>query len=162
MSTANAALTGDGSPRSRGLMPTSFTVTAEHLALLPRMYLQWDSSAYDGAPAVGLKRPYGNSDVFGDVAEACGLWTMDPDLEDEMPADVLARCELIHQEMVVVLQILVQNPGGIVPGEYRNVAPWAPYGTMYRLDRPFVADGDVIDGEIVEDDAAPLELGAGQ
>ena len=52
-----------------------FEVTEDHLKLVQRMYWQWDDHAYDGAPAVGLKRPYGNSDVMYDIAQILG-WTV--------------------------------------------------------------------------------------
>jgi hypothetical protein len=36
------------------------------------MYITWDDCEF-GAPACDCKRPYGNSDVYGDMAEILGL-----------------------------------------------------------------------------------------
>jgi hypothetical protein len=45
-----------------------FTVTDEHLRLLRRAHVFWDEAEF-GAPSIDPKRPYGNSDVRGDMAE---------------------------------------------------------------------------------------------
>jgi hypothetical protein len=65
----------------RGTMPTypralfdvirhtkQFTVTDEHLRRLRRAYVWWDDIEF-GAPGSDPKRPYGNSNVYGDIAE---------------------------------------------------------------------------------------------
>ena len=46
-----------------------FELTEDHLKLLQEMFVDFDDSYDEGAPAVGIKRPYGNGDVLGDVAE---------------------------------------------------------------------------------------------
>jgi len=45
-----------------------FTVTDEHLRLLRRACVWWDELEF-GAPGIDPKRPYGNSNVFADIAE---------------------------------------------------------------------------------------------
>jgi len=45
-----------------------FTVTDEHVRLLRRAHVGWDSAEF-GAPGISPKRPYGNSNVFRDIAE---------------------------------------------------------------------------------------------
>src|SRR5215510_593730 len=45
-----------------------FTVTDDHLRLLRRAYVFWDETEF-GAPGINAKRPYGNSDVYGDIVE---------------------------------------------------------------------------------------------
>jgi hypothetical protein len=50
---------------------TEFTVTEDHLKLLRRAYIGWDDCEF-GAPGIDPKRPYGNSDVIGDIAEILG------------------------------------------------------------------------------------------
>jgi hypothetical protein len=45
-----------------------FTVTDEHLRLLHRAHVFWDEAEF-GAPSIDPKRPYGNSNVYGDIAE---------------------------------------------------------------------------------------------
>lgn len=48
---------------------SSFEMTKDHIALMQRMWVNWNDDAYEGAPEIDLKRPYGNSDVIQDVAE---------------------------------------------------------------------------------------------
>ncbi len=90
---------------------TTFEVTEDHLKLLQRMYWQWDDGGYEGSPAVGLKRPYGNSDVDGDIAEILGWDIADedevsPSAYDEWQEKNYERAMKIHHEMDTVLQIL--------------------------------------------------------
>lgn len=46
-----------------------FTLTQDHIALMGKFHIRWEDFAYDGAPAVDIKRPFGNSDVIEDVVE---------------------------------------------------------------------------------------------
>jgi len=55
--------------RRRGL---SFEITREHLKLLKNMYVGWDDCEF-GAPNIDPKRPYGNSDVINDIANALSI-----------------------------------------------------------------------------------------
>ena len=95
---------------------TEFIVTEDHLKLAQRMYFDWDDSGYDGAPAVGLKRPYGNSDVMHDVAEILG-WTDEFYENNEQLVDKAMK---IHKEMAVVLQIAAFTQTW-EPGTYRQI-----------------------------------------
>src|SRR4051812_17225575 len=97
-------------------MTDRITVTEGHIALLGRMYVDWDDSAYDGAPAVGIKRPYGNSDVLGDVFEitqpdAYREMTSDEEAWDEWDPDDHPELERTHREMEYVTQIAVNLAG---------------------------------------------------
>lgn len=96
----------------------SFEVKDYHLKLLKRMYVGWHDCEF-GAPEINPKRPYGNSDVVGDIAEIIGYdikededGYRDPNDEDQLTN--------IHLEMETVLQILVSNPKGISPGTYTS------------------------------------------
>lgn len=104
------------------------TVTEEHIALLRRMYVNWDDDAYDGAPAIDIKRPYGNSDVLGDVAEILG-WPLTKDRwgEEVMTEEQGERARVLHESMADVLQVLVQNPTDFGPGVWVNTSKHAPY-----------------------------------
>lgn len=82
----------------------TFTITEDHLKLVQRFYIDWDDSGYDGAPAVGLKRPYGNSAVAYDVAEIIGLEVSD-DEDEPYTDDQLEQCLELHRQMHKVLQI---------------------------------------------------------
>jgi len=97
---------------------TEFRLTEDHLKLIKRMFIDWDDSAYEGAPAVGLKRPYGNSDVYFDVAEiladgsdvdAMSSYNRDGELKKLTLVDgrefTLEDLVKLHQETGVALQI---------------------------------------------------------
>ena len=114
--------------------PQRFEVTPDHIALLQRMYVQWDYSAYYGAPAVNIKRPYGNSDVVDDVHEICDWPRPDAEEDEEYTDEQEDRALKIHEQMDTVLQILVHNPSGISPGVYVNVSAFAPFGYDYKRE----------------------------
>jgi len=92
-----------------------FTVTDEHLRLLRRAYVFWDETEF-GAPGINAKRPYGNSDVYGDIAEILGLvhgdW-QDEVEEDWPPPELEWRFLRLHVETAIALQI------GLATGEFR-------------------------------------------
>jgi hypothetical protein len=44
-----------------------FELKEEHIKLLQHMYFQFDESAYEGAPCVNFKRPFGDSDILEDM-----------------------------------------------------------------------------------------------
>jgi len=93
---------------------TEFTVTDEHLKLLRRAYVGWDDCEF-GAPEIDCKRPYGNSDVIGDIGEILGydeVYWRDPITEDynETVEDNFSQ---LHAETGVVLQI------ALATGEFR-------------------------------------------
>ena len=61
---------GDRHPRAvrRDPLRRDFTVTDEHLQLFRRAHVFWDEAEF-GAPSINPKRPYGNSNVYADIAE---------------------------------------------------------------------------------------------
>jgi hypothetical protein len=92
-----------------------FTVTDEHLRLLRRAYVGWDETEF-GAPGINAKRPYGNSDVYGDIAEILGL--VDGEWQDEVqedwpPPELEWRFLRLHVETAIALQI------ALATGEFR-------------------------------------------
>lgn len=84
----------------------SFVLTERHTALLNRMNVVWDGGEF-GAPAIDQKRPYGNSDVYGDIAEICGLPKRDD--SGEFPAAQAAQMDRIHREMRIALQVVLSS-----------------------------------------------------
>jgi hypothetical protein len=90
-----------------------FTVTGDHLRLLHRAHLTWSDWEF-GAPGIDPKRPYGNSDVFRDIAEILGVpdseWT---DEAEEVTPDAEWRFVRLHVETAIALQI------GLATGEFR-------------------------------------------
>lgn len=97
--------------------PQTFTLTEQHIKLVRAMCVEWSDEAYDGAPAVNIKRPYGNSFVPGDVAKILGL-DLGRDEEtgryDDATTDSLMA---IHQQTAIALQIIIST-GCFEPGEY--------------------------------------------
>lgn len=51
---------------------SKITVTEDHLTLLARMDFDWDDECEWGAVSSDPKRPFGNSNVRGDVSELVG------------------------------------------------------------------------------------------
>lgn len=98
-----------------------FTLTAAHIALLRRAYISWDGCEF-GAPAIDCKRPYGNSNVLGDIAEILGL----PGCDDngEFPFDQETQMHRLHRETQKALQVIVSaksfTPGVYETPQYRN------------------------------------------
>ena len=101
-------------------MTERFEVTENHIKLAKRMYWEWNDNGYEGAPAVGLKRPYGNSDVAYDVVDICGLPTItDRWGEMSFTEEVAQEAMELHREMDTVMQILtVHADEGLKPGMY--------------------------------------------
>lgn len=102
-----------------------FTLTTQHIALLKRMCVEWQDDPYDGAPAINIKRPYGNSSVWQDVAEAIGLTpTKDDDGEEHWPEGTRKRCLTLHRQMETALQVCLTaqtfEPGEYVAEPYRG------------------------------------------
>lgn len=101
-------------------MKEVFEVTENHIKLLQRMYFRYDDYCEFGAPAVDCKRPYGNSYVYGDIAEILGI---EPEIIDEdydeadFSEEQLRYMDQIHQEMTDVLQIFTRLLS-ISPGKY--------------------------------------------
>ena len=81
-----------------------FKLTEQHIALLRQMNVGWDASEY-GAPNIDPKRPYGNSDVVGDIREI-----VDPDMSDD-------EAEVLHNEIGNALSVLLAC-GQLSPGTY--------------------------------------------
>lgn len=114
-------------------MPQTVVVTEDHLKLLPELNIEWDEYAeYAGAPEINPKRPYGNSDVYGDIAETLE-WTLPLDHfgDPEMSFSQINAAKILHREMCAVLQVLVQNPTTFGVGTWRNTHPYAPSGVRY-------------------------------
>jgi hypothetical protein len=79
-----------------------FELTEDHLKLMSRMDLEWDSCEF-GAPAVDPKRPYGNSDVEHDIAEILGWEVDDEGLSDEQ-WDLTRK---LHDETLYALSVVL-------------------------------------------------------
>ncbi len=78
----------------------------------------WDNAEF-GAPAVDPKRPYGNSDVIGDIASIL-RYEITIDADDDHEASYEAEDEeamtKAHSDLVKVLDIACQNLAFPEPG----------------------------------------------
>jgi hypothetical protein len=108
-----------------------FTVTDEHLQLLRSAYVWWDDLEF-GAPGINPKRPYGNSNVYGDIAQILGIpdseW-MSPDAE--LIPDAQWRFLRLHVETAIALQIALAT-GEFRTGRYVREDPHG--GPGWKLD----------------------------
>lgn len=83
----------------------TFTITKDHLTLLKKMYVSWNDDMYFGAPAIDIKRPYGNKDVHGDIAEMLG-WKVTETIDGEvLSKKQYELADKLHKETAKVLQI---------------------------------------------------------
>ncbi len=82
-----------------------FEITKEHLRLLQRMYVTFDDEIYYGAPAIDVKRPYGNKTVYEDISEMLGWHYMDWENYKPLPEKIETACKKIHKETETALQI---------------------------------------------------------
>ena len=79
-----------------------FTVTNDHIKLIEKFNVgNWDNSEF-GAPTIDPKRPYGNSDVVGDVCDILG-W------ENSEEIYLYTKVHDLHRELETVMQILISN-----------------------------------------------------
>lgn len=101
-------------------------VTADHLLLLQRLNLGWCSYAYQGAPGVDPRRPFGNGDLERDIADILG-WTLETPATDGPPALSQAQsfeCVRLFGELLICLQILTSTLS-LQPGRYVRAAKWS-------------------------------------
>lgn len=108
-----------------------FTVTGQHLALLRRASIAWCALEPYGSPAVDPNRPYGNSSVFGDIAEITdpdGFAAAWPD-EAAYAAYMTAgeeRFLRLHVETMVALRIAL-SAGEFKAGRYTRPQRFGPW-----------------------------------
>lgn len=83
-----------------------FEIKEEHLKLLNRSYITWNS-AETGAATIDPKRPYGNSFAEGDIVEILG-WNLEVDDEGEISEKQYKDALSIHNETKTALQICLK------------------------------------------------------
>ena len=103
---------------------TKFLVTKYHLRLLPYMSFRFDDEVEWGSVAADPKRPYGNGDLYSDMVEILGF-EVDRDNNGYLVLSSEQEGYLyrLHEEMAVVIQILVQHRG-IEEGLYEKRMPY--------------------------------------
>lgn len=85
-----------------------FELKQIHLDLFKNVCIDWDDCEF-GAPAINCKRPYGNSDVFGDIAEIIKLkkkdnWDFDEENWTEEAMDFMRD---LHKQTQTALKIIL-------------------------------------------------------
>lgn len=91
-----------------------FVVTEGHIKLLPHLWFDFNAYAEFGVPEVDPKRPYGNSDVYEDIAEILGIEPEDGECFTQAQEHYLYQ---ILTEMTNVINITVRN-NGVEVGTY--------------------------------------------
>jgi len=105
-----------------------FTVTDEHLWLLRRAHVFWNEGEF-GAPSINPKRPYGNSNVYGDIAEILDVPEAEwPNRDVNLSLDAEWRYLRLHVETAIALQI------ALATGEFRT-GRYVRYGEMLSTCR---------------------------
>lgn len=104
-----------------------FHVTEEHLKLLRAANVQYEDGIEWGAAAIDPKRPYGNGDLYGDIARLVGI-EPGPDEYDPFTEAERERMMGLHRDLATVLQIVLLV-GRFEAGEYeadRYFRNWRP------------------------------------
>lgn len=102
-----------------------YELTDDHVKLIRQFSIWWDDGAYDGAPAVDCKRPFGNGDYVSDIAEIIGLEQIEADDgETFWPKGTRDRCEQLYRELAEALQVVLAagsfEPGVYIASDYRR------------------------------------------
>jgi hypothetical protein len=101
-----------------------FKLTEDHIKLLRHMRVGWGYSE-TGAPEIDPKRPYGNSDVDGDIHKIL--------TGEYIPEDTDVNYDKLHRQTETALQIVLRV-GKFEPGVY----VCDTYGSNWRLEsEPF-------------------------
>lgn len=115
-----------GKTRPITINPREFVVKEEHIKLLGESYVGWNDYAYEGAPGLGCKRPFGNSDIERDILEITQpekyQSMTEEEWEDWEDAEHPEFWKLYH-ELEFALQICVNLAGRgelIQPGWYHR------------------------------------------
>ena len=90
-------------------MKRQFILKGQHLELLRNMCVEWDDCEF-GAPVIDCKRPYGNSNVYKDIAKIIGIGIdgfKDSDDEIHFSEEQISIMKNIHKETEVALQIVL-------------------------------------------------------
>lgn len=96
-----------------------FRLTPAHVRLFRAQRTDMHEGAF-GAAGVDTKRPYGNSDVYGDIAKLLGVQPKGHDGDEPcFTAEQIEAMERLHAEMELVLQVVIST-GQMAPGVYRN------------------------------------------
>lgn len=112
-----------------------FTVTPAHLTLLKRLSFVHDwGDYYVGGAAVSRRRPYGNSDIYGDLAELAGIPEPNWDEGEDWTEPQIQHMLGLHYDMAQVLNLAVEMyPEPLTPGLYARKSPLWPWLKMPEI-----------------------------
>ena len=97
--------------------PKEFLLTEQHIALLRAANISWYEIEW-GAPAVDGKRPYGNSDLHGDLARLLKVeGFVDHEGKEHWSAEQFEDMKRLHTETETALQVVLAS-GQFTPGRY--------------------------------------------
>ena len=102
-----------------------YELTENQVKLLRQASVWWDDGAYEGAPAIDSKRPFGNGNWADDVAEILGLERLEADDGEVFwPKGTREKCEKIYRTLDKALQVVLASgsfqPGIYMADEYHN------------------------------------------
>ena len=87
---------------------TKFYMLQQHLDLLKHMNVWFDETMYVGAPAVDIKRPFGNKTVYEDMARILKMEMIkDKDGCDTLTLQQARYLQTIWPQMELALQIVL-------------------------------------------------------
>ncbi len=97
--------------------PREFVLTDQHVALLRAANISWYEIEW-GAPAIDGKRPYGNSDINGDLARLLNVDAfIDHEGEERWTPEQFEEMRRLHRETETALQVILAA-GQFTPGRY--------------------------------------------
>jgi hypothetical protein len=107
---------------------TKFEVTEQHLKLLQQQNVKFNRWTEYGATEIDPKRPYGNSDVDGDILKIIGRQGDIDEGDGSFSCSQKLSNELyfIHVETVIALQICLQFTA-FETGQYRRDGTWSDW-----------------------------------
>lgn len=84
-----------------------FELKEEHIRLLTRACVSYDNYCEFGAPRIDPKRPYGNSDVYSDIAKILDIEQKNKE-DGEFSDEQIKYMQKLHEETEIALQIILE------------------------------------------------------
>lgn len=107
-----------------------FKVTAHHITLMQKLNVPKPGCAYNLVLA-DVKRPYGNSDIEGDIAKLLNLGA--PDEDGQFDSDVESYMWRLVHELPTVFQIMLDNLSLCVGTYERTTDRYQIHKTPWRV-----------------------------
>ena len=94
-----------------------FILKEDHLTLLKHACVSNISCEF-GAPGIDCKRPFGNSDVIGDMIDIMGIDAERDDDSWRYPEDVEGELMELYSELETALRVIFKNLPNVRLGKY--------------------------------------------